>query len=104
MKRVIGDDSVAHAPTVAFLHSFDLGTTEPPLCSASRKTKDDNRSPSNFAPTALPETGDRARRRHKIYHGGCGLADRTGIGFDNKILRFINRLCHIRQPALHYPG
>ena len=55
-------------------------------CSTSRNARtppsDDSRPPSNLTTTGLPE------------------AD----GFDNQILRKLNRLSHIRQPAVHNAG
>jgi hypothetical protein len=48
----------------------------------------------------LASDGWKRKRRQSIFgHGGCGSREVVGrTGFDNRILRYINRLSYIRQP------
>ena len=58
-------------------------------------------------PSAVEGDGDllasngwkRERQQRIVGHGGCGWLDAVDrVGFNNRILRHINRLGHIRQP------
>lgn len=64
---------------------------------------------TNFAPPfsrgrdLLAPNGWKRRRQERIVcHGGCGSREMVArMGFDNRILRHINRLSYIRQPLAH---